>query len=57
MKNTKKSHKLSIEKFTVAKLKNPNMIIGGDGDDGTDAGDKPKKVCVLESTLYISPKK
>lgn len=53
----KKSHKLSIEKFTIAKLKNPNMIIGGDGDDGTDIPDKPKKVCVLESKLYISPKK
>ncbi|MEB8346897.1 hypothetical protein OO010_12615 [Flavobacteriaceae bacterium KMM 6898] len=56
MKNSEKSKKLSIDKFTIAKLKNPNMITGGDGDDGTDGKDTQKKICVAQSSVYINPK-
>lgn len=36
--NTKKESKFSLDKFEVAKLKNPRVITGGLGDGGVIGG-------------------
>lgn len=47
--------KLSLEKFTIAKLDNPNVIMGGTGaNDGTvDEVTRPL-VCINQSDDFIS---
>ncbi len=53
MKSKKNQKKLSLESFVIAKLKNPQFIVGGGGGDGTDSNDPPKEKCILRSTVYI----
>lgn len=50
-----KKKKLNLEKFTIAKLDNPNKIMGGTGaNDGTvDEATKPL-VCINQSDDYIT---
>jgi hypothetical protein len=49
-----KKSKLSIEKFTIAKLNNPSRIVGGDGDDQGETGKKSK--CVGGSAIIVGEK-
>lgn len=53
-----KKSKLSLEKFTVAKLNNPSKIVGGNGgDNGDDNGETGKKSkCVGGSKIIVGEK-
>jgi len=50
-----KKKKLSLEKFTIAKLKNSNQIMGGTGaNDGTvDTVTRPL-VCIEMSDVFVT---
>jgi hypothetical protein len=55
-----KESKLNLEKFRVAKLINPSMIQGGNGDEGgteTEDGAKKKKKCILGSAIKVDAPK
>lgn len=50
-----KKQKLTLEKFTVLKLKNPSKILGG--NDGTDGGETGKgNKCYLGSAVFVKEK-
>ena len=45
---------ISFEKFRIAELRNPDLIVGGtDGDDGTDTGKVEVPKCVENSSKFI----
>jgi hypothetical protein len=49
MKTKNEKQKFSLEKFEIAKLKNPNLIVGGDGTDvmtTTDTNNLSSRRCV-----------
>ena len=49
-----KNNKLTLEKFKIAKLNNPNFVIGG---YATCTGDNAREVrnCILRSAIRINP--
>lgn len=49
--------KLKLEKFTVSKLSNSSIIIGGNGDDGTVIFRPDKPLCTNKSKKFIYPKR
>ncbi|WP_417784568.1 hypothetical protein [Tenacibaculum sp.] len=55
IKNIMKKKKLTLEKFTIAKLNNPSKIFGG--NEATDGGETGKgDKCIQLSMVIVSDK-
>jgi hypothetical protein len=48
--------KLKLEKFTVSKLSNSSVIMGGNEDDGTIIKRPERPKCVDQSKKYVMKK-